>query len=94
MERIELENKVSGALVRAGFVAITKSRVKALCDDLEVVTPQETLKDKANSKIEGIRDFYRQIHGTENNYKIPAIKIVREITGLGLKESKYIVDTW
>lgn len=52
-----------------------------------IVSPEKSHEDSEKSTFNLI------IKSIPNDKKIPVLKVVRTITGLGLKESKVIVDT-
>lgn len=45
-------------------------------------------------QLQELKTFFQIKYGTSREEKIPTIKKVREILGIGLKEAKDIVDRW
>lgn len=54
----------------------------------------EIIGDKVDDPTAEIRERYLALGGRSNATFIPAIREVREKTGLGLKEAKDLVESW
>lgn len=54
----------------------------------------ETLGDRVDDPVAEIRERYLALGGRSNATFIPAIREVREKTGMHLKDAKELVESW
>lgn len=88
-----LRDRVSDA-ERLGMAQADASRVPRLEHDLNVVREELRTAMRPNTTVvsASARQITELIKAQKNGEKIGMIKIVRELTGLGLKEAKDLVE--
>lgn len=76
----------------AEFNKISKANREVL---LRMLTKEhELIGDRVDDPTAEIRERYKAMGGRSNATFIPAIREVREKTGLGLAEAKKVVESW
>jgi len=90
----EIQRITEAKINDADIVKISNAYIRAKTEfNKELENLKEFIGDNVEERIEKIRLSYLNT-APESRNKIQAIKAVRDIKNLDLKESKYLVDSW